>query len=420
MMFNPSLKFRRQAKGKIQKKWQLFNATDFQSLMYPCFTFCRILGMFPYKINTSTLEIYKPLFIVWSVIVCVCCIGELVILYQINISGTINMRSVPRTLERSSYYSLSNLVVVVTYILSGPRMRLLQTILDISSTLPLESYRKLSWLIHTKDIIGTSYVIGIVLIYHSRMRVDVMMKFFVIYVNMLVFEMDMMYMNCVCVLKACFKGINDNLINLQKLIVNSETHLFQPIYYVQRNSFLLIKLKALKKQHLRVSDTVQMLNIIFSLQIIATIILTFIEMTFNIYYYILQWREDVLILIMEKQLYHAYFFICIAYFFTKITLIIWACETGKNQASEIGTTVHDVLNCTNNEQIKYELQLFSLQILHHKNKFSAKGFTVDATLLAAIIGNVTTYILILMQFLSASYSCDGKTIVNVTLIKNDK
>ncbi|TGZ50468.1 Uncharacterized protein DBV15_04237 [Temnothorax longispinosus] len=64
--------------------------------------------------------------------------------------------------------------------------------------------------------------------------------------------------------------------------------------------------------------------------------------------------------------------------------IIWACETGKNQALEIGTTVHVVFNSISDEDVKNELQLFSLQILQRKNIFSAKGLNVDATLLAAV------------------------------------
>jgi len=40
-----------------------------------------------------------------------------------------------------------------------------------------------------------------------------------------------------------------------------------------------------------------------------------------------------------------------------------------------------------------QLQLFSLQILHSENIFSAKGFTVDATLFVAVsIINVIYFI----------------------------
>jgi len=43
------------------------------------------------------------------------------------------------------------------------------------------------------------------------------------------------------------------------------------------------------------------------------------------------------------------------YLIIKMVLIVWACETSKNQAQEIHTTIHDVLNSTRDEQIKNEV-----------------------------------------------------------------
>ncbi|XP_011691283.1 PREDICTED: putative gustatory receptor 28b [Wasmannia auropunctata] len=102
------------------------------------------------------------------------------------------------------------------------------------------------------------------------------------------------------------------------------------------------------------------------------------------------------------------------YYFIKLLLIVWVCETGKNQALKISTTVHDMLNSIKNEQLKLELQLFSLQLMHCDNTFSAKGLKLDATCLTAIMGTITTYYIILIQFLIASHSCDEKTAINIT------
>ncbi|XP_011880419.1 PREDICTED: putative gustatory receptor 28b [Vollenhovia emeryi] len=101
-----------------------------------------------------------------------------------------------------------------------------------------------------------------------------------------------------------------------------------------------------------------------------------------------------------------------AYHLVEILLITWVCETGKNEAIKISTTVHDAINSTIDGQIKYELQLFSLQIMHCDNTFSAKGLTLDAKLLTAIIGTIATHLLILIQFLITSHSCDGKATLN--------
>ena len=87
------------------------------------------------------------------------------------------------------------------------------------------------------------------------------------------------------ILKVCFKKVNNDLENLRKLVVSDEPHLLRRIYHEQRYPFLLTKLKALKEKHLVISDTVQMLNMTFSLQLLA-IVMTFAKLSlFSIFLY---------------------------------------------------------------------------------------------------------------------------------------
>ncbi|XP_012063691.1 PREDICTED: putative gustatory receptor 28b [Atta cephalotes] len=224
---------------------------------------------------------------------------------------------------------------------------------------------------------------------------------FRVVISLLAFQMDMLYINCVCVLKACFKEINDNIENLQEFVMNN---IPKRIYHEQKHPFLLIKLKALKKQHLMISDTVQMLNMIFSLHLLATIALSFKQIIFYLYFNVIQWQNG--ISLNRDRIYNIYFISFLIYYFLRLTMIVWACETGKNEATKTSTTIHDVLNSISDVQIKDELNLFSLQILHCNNTFSAKGLTVDATLLTTMVSSVSTYILILIQFLIITHSCD--------------
>ncbi|XP_071637366.1 uncharacterized protein [Temnothorax longispinosus] len=390
-------------RGKKERRWRLFHATDFQSLMYPCFILCRILGIFPYKINTSSFEISKSCYILSTVIKCVTCFYTLIILYEIN-SGLFKVRSLRRIIEVSAFYVFGIFIIIVTCIWDGPRMRLLQTLLKISSGLPLESYRKQSILIHAKDISGFLFLLVQTMICFNLL--PVLHVVFTFHITLIVFQMDMLYMNCVCVLKICFKKINDDLENL--LVLINEPHLFRRFYHKQRNPFFLMELKAIEKRHLMANNTLQMLNMIFSLQLSATVVITFTRITFSLYYclQLVLW-PNVHITSSEKLISLTLFFTSIAYYFIKIALIVWTCETGKDQAIEIGITIHNVLNRINDEQIKNELHLFSLQILHtSKNTFSAKGFTMDAPLLATLIGSITTYLLILIQFANISNSCN--------------
>ncbi|KYM78575.1 Putative gustatory receptor 28b [Atta colombica] len=356
---NMSLKFQRYIKYKVWQKWQLFHATDFQSLMYPCFTFSRIFGIFPYCINASTFETTKQSYFLTTFITCVFCICELLLLYWIDITGTIDFSIMPITFERNCFFILGGFIGIVTYILNGPRMRLLQNVMEISLRLSSDSYRKLSRLIHAKDIFGFFlFVIGRTTFYYYMVNLGIIDKILILYIAFTVFQMDMLYINCVYVLKACFKKVNNDLENLRKLVVSDEPHLLRRIYHEQKNPFLLTKLKALKKEHLMIISLI----------------------------------------------YH-----CI-----KMSLMGWACDTGKDEAIRIGINVHKILNDTIDEQIKDELQLFSLQVLNRENTFSAKGLILDTTLLVAIVSNITTYLLILLQFLITNKVCNKK-VTNTTI-----
>jgi len=338
------------------KRWQLFRATDFQSVMYPNFVFCRILGIFPYKINASTFETSKQRYILPTLLICIVCISEIIMFTKIT--EIIDFEDVTNILEFISFFIFGGFIALTTYVLSGPRMRMLQALLEISSRLSPESYRKLSKWIHLKDILGTFFLIMQTSVYYYKIRLfrlseDFGFYMLEMYVNLLVFQMDMQYMNCVCILKACFKRINDYLVHMQKIVINGESYAPRLICHTQKNQFLLKELKTLKKQHLLVSNTVRKLNIIFSLQLLSTITMTFTEITFNLHFHLIHWQDGLSIILDEIR--DIFFLLSMGYDFLKLILIVWACETGKNQAFEIGTTIHDVLNRISDEQIKEEV-----------------------------------------------------------------
>ncbi|KYQ59866.1 Putative gustatory receptor 28b [Trachymyrmex zeteki] len=406
----------------MKNRWQLLHATDFQSLMYPCFFYCGILGIFPYKINASNFEISKPRYILSIVIICVSSIICLLVNHGIIISKVITLGSIVRDFEAVCFLTFNGLIMILTHILSNPRMRLLQKIWEISSKLlPSKTYQKLSRLIHTKDVLSAILIAVQEYLYFSKIRlletnlwiVNCLITAFIIYLLQLEFHMNMLYVNCVCVLKACFKKINDDLNYMQKLMTNDmRSSVPSLICSTQRNQIFLIELKTLMKQHLMINETVQLLNIIFSLQLLATATVTFIQITRELYDSIVHWQGD-LIITFDQHFLDA-FSTTMVHYVMKVVPIVWACETGKNQAREISTTIYDVLNNTRDEQIKGELQLFSLQILHCKNTFLTKGLAMDATLLVAMVGGITTYMLILIQFLFAAHSCDETFGISIT------
>ncbi|EGI60504.1 hypothetical protein G5I_11330 [Acromyrmex echinatior] len=182
-------------------------------------------------------------------------------------------------------------------------------------------------------------------------------KMTLVYIEMLVLQMDMLYVNCVCVIKACFKQIDDGLVNLREFMINSEPYTLREINDEERNTVILMELKTLKKQHMAISDTVQMLNMIFTLQLLFTIIKTFIFITFNLYFCLLRVQKSDSLNNPEKEIYYNTLIANVIFYVTKIMLIVWACETSKNQAMEISTTVIDISNSNNDKEIEYENNL---------------------------------------------------------------
>ncbi|KAJ9599108.1 hypothetical protein L9F63_010376 [Diploptera punctata] len=90
---------------------------------------------------------------------------------------------------------------------------------------------------------------------------------------------------------------------------------------------------------------------------------------------------------------------CIVFCIGKIMLNIVACTTTSNEANRTAILVHKLINKTRDPLIREELELFSLQLLHRKVQFTACGFfPLDFTLLYSIVGAVTTYLIILIQF----------------------
>ncbi|XP_011705835.1 PREDICTED: uncharacterized protein LOC105461040 [Wasmannia auropunctata] len=338
----------------MRKKGWFFHATDFQTLMYPCFMFCRILGIFPYKINNMIFEASKPRYILSTATICVSCVSHLIVCYQLQIFTKINFENTIKLLSLTCDFILLSTLGIATLIFSKPRMRLLQIIMEISSKLSPESYQKLSGLIHAKDIFGSFYIIGMLFMYSYKERLDVLPTMSIIYINLFIFHTDMLYMNCVCVLKTCVKEIDNNL--LHTLIVNNKPRVLTMIYE-KRNPFLIIKLKNLMKKHMAISNAVQMLNMSLSVQLLVSIIIIFYDVSLNTYLYLVQWHSE-LVFNLDKQVGDIYL-LYILYYIIKTALIVWACETCKNQAQEIRTTIHHVLNSTRDEKIKYELQLFS-------------------------------------------------------------
>ncbi|XP_033346339.1 uncharacterized protein LOC117231745 [Bombus vosnesenskii] len=184
-----------------------------------------------------------------------------------------------------------------------------------------------------------------------------------------------LYTNNVYVLNACFKYINDSLVQVKEILVNDEPHLLRRVYHMQKNPILLTKLRTLKKQHLEMSELVQLLNSTCSMQIEATFTIMVIDITFNMYNHLILFNE------VGKTRSFSFALIFAILYTVHVIITVSIVETTRSQMTKIGCSVHRILVHTFDEQVTTELELFSLQVLQKGNVFVMKGLIIDATLL---------------------------------------
>lgn len=338
-----------------RKKYFLFRAKDYCSLMRPCFVISRILGVFPYKVTPTGLSISKFGYLHSTLVTGIYVVLVFTVLYQTDVAKVLKYDSVPGILQVNFYFILGTAVAATAYNNIHRRLLFLKQLHQVASKLPSETFNKLSKYIHAKDIFGFFFLIGQMPNLLNRSMALTLSKCSLLYATLIVFIMDMLYMNCTCIIKECFTRIDKNLENLQHVVVTGEPHLLRRVYHEKKNPLLLMELKAIKKRHQEVSDSLQQLNSTFGSQIIVTSLMTFAEVTFSLYFYILQ-TVDKKEINLEKQIWYEYFITSVAYYSIKLGLIAWACETAKNQAAEVGIRIHEVVINTTDKDIKNEVK----------------------------------------------------------------
>ncbi|XP_034178808.2 uncharacterized protein LOC117603584 isoform X1 [Osmia lignaria lignaria] len=381
------------------KKWKLFHATDFVSLMYPCHFIANIFGIFPFKCDSSGYTFSRSRVIYSMIILATFLILVFYTGYEINFTTSLS-NNVPKKLHRYLYLIMAASAVLLTYGQYKAILRFLQELTKASTMVAPKDFNDMAKFVHSKDIFVflflSSHVFNCVKSGYTTVTVLNLTALFMMLVN---FIMDMFYINSACVLKACFMKINEDLDKLRKPVTK------RFLRHKQRTASLLMKLKNLEGKQLHVTDVLQFLNKIFVIQLVVTAVTTFNNVTFNLYFNLLWVSGGENGLKYSGFWYWPYIPSAIYHFFKFVTMI-WACETATSKAKQIRTTLHDVLSEAADLSVKRELELFSLQLLHCDTTFSAKMIDMNASLLAEIVGGIAMYLLILLQFLLHWVACE--------------
>ncbi|KAF3419902.1 hypothetical protein E2986_00231 [Frieseomelitta varia] len=318
--------------------------------MHPCFFVCWLLGNFPYKYEPPVYSLCKSRFALFTSMMFIYVLSLFAVVYEINVTRKLDY-SIPRMICMNLFYFLDGTVILVMYMLTVARLSVIQSLSKISSILSANDFKDLAKLIHPKDILGFLFLVSHIPNCFQQNIWLTLRNFYCLYIIMVNFSIDMLYMNCVCVLRACLTKIDECIQQMRKLAINDDVWTQTFIHHGSPN-LLVMKLKNFEKKHLEISDIIELVNNTFMIHIIIVTISTFISVTFNLYFYIVSIYKE-----SDKPYWIMEYLLLVAFYFSKFAMMIWACEATTNRAKKIKTTLYDVFSNTSDPLVQREVTL---------------------------------------------------------------
>ncbi|XP_076756397.1 gustatory receptor for sugar taste 43a [Xylocopa sonorina] len=178
------------------------------------------------------------------------------------------------------------------------------------------------------------------------------------------------------------------------------------------NRFHVNDISELMMVHSSLCDVVALVNNAFGFVVLTVTVSCLLHLVITPYFLILQigQKNEWIFLVVQCGW-------CI-FHVARIFLIVQPSYSTVVEGKRTAALVSQLLFCNYETNVRRELEIFSLQLLHRPLEFSACGlFPLDRTLITSIAGVVTTYLVILMQFQHADDAKDHVDILrNVTRI----
>lgn len=345
------------------KKWRLFHAEDFTSLMLPSYTLCRYHGLFPFGILPSGELVTSKAGYAYSTFTLVIYLSYLGwLMYRTDVTHEVPYSTMPGIFQAHCYSLLGSMAWIITYCSNPWRIDVFRQISSVSANLPKSTFAELSIVVHAKDLLGYLFLFGQVFTFTHNRGMIFFDKIFGLYTTLIVYLASTIYINCVFTIKCCYKHINETLLNIREAMVNDAPHLLRRVYHERKNPLIVMELKMLKNCHQQLSDLVEQLNNNYTFQLADSVTLAFTEITLSLYFYILQLYGKKGI-DSEKQIWYNYYITSIAYYSAKMLLLVWVCETGTMEATKTGGIVHSIMINSLDNQIQEEVTVVVRHII---------------------------------------------------------
>ncbi|XP_071627272.1 uncharacterized protein [Temnothorax longispinosus] len=212
------------------------------------------------------------------------------------------------------------------------------------------------------------------------------------------------YFLLVTIIQADFADVNQAIESLTEVgTPNLQPQSFYQTRRIIFNNSTVRQLLQLRDMHYHLCEISKDVSDFYSLPVLFGVTFLFLTLIFNGYYLLapaLMITGDSLeFKILSNTI------IWLIFLIYPISILTNRITKTLNEIGKTGKIIHSLLRCTISKESKSELKQFSLQLLHHKVQFTAKGyFALDNSFLHSLIGTVATYLVILMQFQMGSSS----------------
>ncbi|XP_076657235.1 uncharacterized protein LOC143361587 [Halictus rubicundus] len=366
--------------------------SDFVALMWPYTSIVSALGFFPYDTHLSSYKLLKMNYITSMLTMINITLLCPFVIYKMKFIEGIWKESYT-TLHYISIYIVGIVGLWVSFMSSRSKMHLLRMVSNVSRVLSPEEFCSTAKWMFAVDIVKVCLNFTFISDFHGELWwiVFASISFYMFFVAMVI---TTLFINCLYVLNQCIRKINMSLEKLKTSLATDKPRLLRRVYHSQKKPELLSELKMLRRQHIEFSRIIDATNETFGLEIICMIALNIVDITFNLYSYLAR-------NIVDGKIGHLWSMNIeyLSFDFLGFIGMALVCEMVKDQMKSIGTNIHRMLVVTYDEQISTELVLFSMQVRQQNHTITAKGLVLDVTLLTKIVGIITTYLVILIQFL---------------------
>lgn len=245
-------------------------------LLRPWLNLSNLCGVLPFTVSNGEVKISNFINIYYVFSTYFYALSSCFMLYDMNAVG-VETGGHMWIIEAVAFYVLSYFVAITNYVFRWSKIKMLNDLVHVTDKLTPRHHRKLAIWIYSFNV--TLFIVvtmvqtwSVLPEFLANVPLVRIFQFNQMYSRLVVLLTELQYVNTVIILKSCFVQINYELEALKSRIPDAH--------------YVTLKLEELRQWHRILNTYCRKLNSTFNLQIVASIIITFTQLTFRMYYLI--------------------------------------------------------------------------------------------------------------------------------------